>query len=1199
MGMGKKVANSISENRTDTVVHLINAISAHAHSLGSPCESLMNYLKTLPQFVHLRVRSEFSIVDGLVRVDEIVKAAAADAQPALALTDLTNFFGLIKFYTAARREGIKPIAGCDVWISNDTDKDKPTRLLLLVKNRSGYLQLCELLSKAWIENQNKGRAEIRLEWLKALPECEEANGLIALSAFREGDVGLALDAGNTDLAEKNALRWKQLFKNSFYIEIQRAGHAGSEATLRQSVALAAKLDIPVVATHPVQFLSPDEYAAHEARSCIQVGEILSNKRRPRLFNERQSFLSQSEMVQLFEDLPGALRNSVEIAKRCNLTLELGKPRLPHFPAPEGFTLDEFLVHKASEGLEKRLVQLYPDETRRLEARSRYESRLHFEAETISKMGFAAYFLIVADFIGWAKNNGVPVGPGRGSGAGSLVAYCLYITDLDPLAYNLLFERFLNPERVSMPDFDIDFCQEGRGRVIQYVKDRYGKDAVSQIATFNTMAAKGAVRDVGRVLDLGYNFCDGIARLIPSKPGKQVSISEAKKEAPALAERKANEEDVRQLLELAEQVEGITRSVGTHAAGVLIAPGKLTDFCPLYTQGNDADVVSQFDMKDAEEIGLVKFDFLGLETLTILDLAVRYIRELDPADRDFSLDTIPLGDRATFELLSRAHTVGVFQLESRGMQDMLKKAKPDRFEDIIALVALYRPGPIDLIPDFVDRKHGAAFEYPDPRTQSILSETYGIMVYQEQVMQMAQIIGGYSLGGADLLRRAMGKKDREEMAGHRQVFREGAARNDLPEAKADEIFDLMEKFAEYGFNKSHATAYALLSYHTAYLKAHYPAAFMAANLALEMSDTARIRVLAGDAVNVCSLVLLPPDINQSAYRFSPVGGPPGETGVQVREIRYGLGAVRGSGEAAIESIIRARAEGPFADLFDFCARIDRRQVNRRTIDSLIRAGAFDTFGQDRAVLLASVPLALEAAEQVEASANQGSLFGNDEAVLQAVDYVKVPVWTQRQKLLEERDALGFFFSGHLFRIHEQEARQFGAVPIATLTAVRETRWIAGIISEVRYQTTQRGQMVIVTLDDGTGSVEVHLFSELVEEKKQLLIEDEFLLVSGKASEDRFTTRLRFTAEDVLDIVTARLRFWKVLHFYLPEKLPVDSLKEQLADYVSGDGLPLSATYKTQGVACSVRFGPEWRLLPTEACIQALNRLSAMAEILTRD
>ncbi|MDB5728512.1 MAG: dnaE, partial [Noviherbaspirillum sp.] len=1086
-------------------------------------------------------------------------------------------------------------AGCDVWITNDDDRDKPSRLLLLVKNHDGYLRLCDLLSKAWLTNLYRGRAELRIDWLQN----GGSNGLIALSGAHFGNVGMAIDNGNAVAAERHAERWARIFPNSFYIEVQRVGQPNMENHVRQAVALATKLKLPVVATHPIQFLKPEEFTAHEARTCISEGEILANPRRNKRFNEQQCFKTQQEMVALFADMPAAVRNTIEIAKRCNLQLELGKPKLPNFPTPDGVTIDEFLVMQSQQGLEQRLLQLFPDPERREQARPRYEARLKFETDTIIKMGFPGYFLIVADFIQWAKNNGVPVGPGRGSGAGSLVAYSLKITDLDPLEYNLLFERFLNPERVSMPDFDIDFCQEGRDRVIQYVKERYGKDAVSQIATFGTMAAKGAVRDVGRVLDFGYNFCDGISKLIPFKPGKLVTIADAIREEPLLAERQEQEEEVKQLLDLAQQVEGIARNIGMHAGGVLIAPGKLTDFCPLYTQGGDAGVVSQYDKDDVEAVGLVKFDFLGLTTLTILDRAVRYIKQLDPAMADFSLEKLPLNDKASYELLTKAKTVAVFQLESRGMQGMLKDARPDRFEDIIALVALYRPGPMDLIPDFCRRKHGEKFEYPDPRTEGILSETYGIMVYQEQVMQMAQVIGGYSLGGADLLRRAMGKKKPEEMAEHRQLFRQGAARNGLSEEKADEIFDLMEKFAGYGFNKSHAAAYALLSYHTAYLKAHHPAAFMAANLSLAMDDTDKIKILVEDAIDVCGLTLLPPDINLSDYRFTPVGEP----GKRATQIRYGLGAVKGSGQNAIEAIVAARREGgPFTDLFDFVKRVDKRQINRRTIESLIRGGAFDSFGVDRAVLLASVNFAMECAEQAEASANQVSLFGGDDSDMECPpEYVKAAPWTEKQKLTEEKAALGFYLSGHLFNAYAEEARRFARTPLAKLEPAREPKLIAGVISAVRTQMTQRGKMVIVTLDDATATVDVTVYNELFDPNKHLFKEDEFLAVQGKVSEDRFSGGLRITAEKVMDIGTARVQFGRqvVLSLSSPaQKIDPAQLKNMLASHRSQTGLPLSLRYTHDGIKCEILLGDEWRVSPSDglqvSLVEKLGRESVMVE-----
>jgi DNA polymerase III subunit alpha len=1150
---------------------------------------------TAPTFTHLRVHSEYSIVDGLVRIDDLVAAAVKDQQPALAVTDLANAFALVRFYKAARGKGIKPIVGVDAWITNDENRDKPFRLLILCKNKTGYLQLCELLSKAWLTNQYKGRAEIRIEWLEALassvstlePEVPQSNALIVLSGGPFGDIAQAIDNGDLAKAEACAERWARIFPGHFYVEIQRAGQSNQEQQVRHSVALAGRLGLPVVATHPVQFIKKEEFIAHEARVCIAEGEMLANAKRVRRFNENMCFKSQAEMAELFKDLPGALANSVEIAKRCSVTLTLGKPQLPNFPTP-GMTIDEYLVAETRKGLEERLVQLFPDPEQREKERPRYEERLQFENDTIIKMKFPGYFLIVAEFIQWGKNNGVPIGPGRGSGAGSLVAYALKITDLDPLKYNLLFERFLNPERVSMPDFDIDFCQEKRELVIQHVKDLYGRDAVSQIATFGTMAAKGAIRDVGRVLDFGYNFCDGISKLIPFKPGKQVSIAEAIEEEPLLKERLENEEEVKQLIELAQQVEGITRNIGMHAGGVLIAPGKLTDFCPLYTQGGDAGVVSQYDKDDVEAAGLVKFDFLGLTTLTILDRAVNYIRALDPQDADFDLTKVPLTDRPSYKLLTEAKTVAVFQLESRGMQGMLKDARPDRFEDIIALVALYRPGPMDLIPDFCKRKHGEKFDYPDPRTEGILSETYGIMVYQEQVMQMAQIIGGYSLGGADMLRRAMGKKKPEEMAEHRLIFRKGAAEGGLTEQKADEIFDLMEKFAGYGFNKSHAAAYALLSYHTAYLKVHHTAAFMAANMSLAMEDTDKIKILVEDSIDVCKLTILPPDVNESQFRFTPEGPPRSVTGKQVSNIRYGLGGVKGAGQGAIEAIIAARESGgKFKDLFDFCLRVDRKQINRRTIESLIRAGAMDSFGVDRSVLLASVGFAMEAAGQAAAAANQVSLFGGDDSDLVAPpEYVKATPWTDRQKLSEEKTALGYYLSGHMFDSYQAEVRRFAKTKLKDLEPSRDPRMLCGVITGVRTQLTQRGKILIVTLDDKTSVVEVTIYNELLEANKNIFREDEFLLVVGKVSEDRFNGGLRITAEKAFGIAEARIQYGHKLEMAVDCTISPAKLAEILQPHRQQDGLPVSLRVAPQGIPCVVQLGDGWRVAPSDELKHAL-------------
>ncbi|SAL18813.1 DNA polymerase III subunit alpha [Caballeronia peredens] len=1162
---------------------------------------MYNIAMSDPRFVHLRVHSEFSIADGIVRLDDVVKAAAKDGQGALALTDLGNAFGLVRFYQEARGEGVKPIAGCDVWITNPDDCDKPSRLLLLVRDKQGYLNLCELLSRAWLTNQYRGRAEVLVEWLDE----GLAEGLLALSGAQTGDIGMALAAGNAASAQRNAERWAKRFPNGFYIELQRAGQPGEQAYITEAVALAAKLRLPVVATHPLQFMTPDDYTAHEARVCISEGDILANPRRQKRFTTDQYFRTQDEMCALFADLPSALANTVEIAKRCNLTLELGKPKLPLFPTPDGMSLDDYLVQLSKEGLEVRLQQLYPVEAEREAQRETYFERLEFECGTIIKMGFPGYFLIVADFIMWAKNNGVPVGPGRGSGAGSLVAYALGITDLDPLRYNLLFERFLNPERVSMPDFDIDFCQEGRDRVIQYVKQKYGADAVSQIATFGTMAAKAAVRDIGRVLDLGYMFTDGVAKLIPFKPGKHVTIADAMKEEPTLQERFDSEDEVHQLLELAQRVEGLTRNVGMHAGGVLIAPGKLTDFCPLYTQGEDGGVVSQYDKDDVEAVGLVKFDFLGLTTLTILDWAERYIRRLDPSKKDWNLTQVPLDDPASFSILKKANTVAVFQLESRGMQGMLKDAQPDRFEDIIALVALYRPGPMDLIPSFCARKHGREIvEYPDPRVEPVLKETYGIMVYQEQVMQMAQIIGGYSLGGADLLRRAMGKKKPEEMAKHRELFREGAAKNGLTAQKADETFDLMEKFAGYGFNKSHAAAYALLAYHTAWLKAHHPAEFMAANMSLAMDDTDKVKILFEDCI-ANGMKVLPPDINQSAYRFEPVAE---SDGTRSKTIRYGLGAVKGSGQNAIEEILRAREDGPFTDLFDFCERIDRRVVNRRTVEALIRAGALDTLHANRAQLLASVPLAMEAADQAAANAMQAGLFDMGDAPLQAHELVDEPMWSDKKRLQEEKTALGFYLSGHLFDAYKGEVRRFVRQKIGELKEGRD-KLVAGVISALRTQMTQRGKMLIVNLDDGSGQCEVTVFNEQFEANKALFKEDELLVVQGQARNDAFTGGIRFTVDTAMDLERARSRYAQSVKVEMNGNADALRLRRVLEAHAAGaqaapppaparengrsrqsapipNGLNVSIVYRSEHAEGEVRLGDAWRVKPTDELITAL-------------
>ena len=1050
---------------------------------------------------------------------------------------------------------------------------------MLARSRAGYLRLAELLTRAYVANQHRGRAEIRKAWLA---ECG-GEGLAALSGAMAGDVGAALLADHGAAAEKAASEWASIFPGAYYIELQRAGQPHTETYIEAAVRLAGRLGLPVVATHPVQFAKREDSKAHDARVCIAEGYVLGDRRRPRAFTAECYFKTQAEMAALFADLPEALENSVALAQRCNLTFELGKSRLPAFPTAPGVTLEAQLTAAAEDGFARRMVELYPDLLERERHLPRYRERLAFEIKTIIQMGFAGYFLIVADFINWARTNGIPVGPGRGSGAGSLVAYALRITDLDPLKYDLLFERFLNPERVSMPDFDIDFCQDGRDRVIDYVRRKYGADAVAQIATFGTMAAKAVVRDVGRVLEWTYTRADELAKLIPFQPGKLVTLDMARAMEPRLREREEAEEDVRELLALAQQLEGLTRNVGMHAGGVLIAPGKLTDFCPLYAASGADSVMSQLDKDDVEAMGLVKFDLLGLTTLTILDWTLRYVKRLDPASR-LALETLPLDDPATYRIFATGNTTAVFQFESRGMRDLVKRARPDRFEDLIALVALFRPGPMDLIPEFVERKQGRSrVDYPDPRVEPILAPTYGIMVYQEQVMQIAQVIGGYSLGAADLLRRAMGKKLPEEMAKQRDAFIGGAARNGIAPRTANELFDLMAKFAGYGFNKSHAAAYALIAFQTAYMKAHHPASFMAANLSAVMDDTDKVQHFYLDAV-ANGLRMLPPDINASDYRFVPV---------DERTIRYGLGAVKGTGEAAIGAIVQARAAGgPFTGLADFCERVDKRIVNRRAIEALVRAGAFDAIDDHRARLAASLGIALEAAEQASRDARQVSLFGAAEhASRSRPAYVEAPRWDERRRLAEEKTALGFYLSGHPFGEYRRELARFVRGTLAELQPRNEPVVIAGSVAAARTAMTRRGKMAVVMLDDGTAQAEVAVYNELWDARRDAIKQDRPLVVQGKVVKDEFTGGLRVVADKLWDLAGARTQFARGIRLALNGDARangaalVGRLRELLAPYRNGS-CPVKVCYANGKAIAELKLGEAWRVTPADALIDEL-------------
>ncbi|OHE81189.1 MAG: DNA polymerase III subunit alpha [Lysobacterales bacterium GWF1_69_6] len=1063
-----------------------------------------------PRFVHLHLHSEYSLTDSSIRIPELVSRCAALGLPAVAVTDVSNLFALVKFYKAAEGAGLKPVAGADLWIS---EGGTPSRITLLCQDRRGYLALSRLISRAFLEGHAGDYVAVEPDWLYA--DCE---GLIAL-AGRESPVGRAIASGRDEAARQALDDLARAFPNRLYLELTRTNREGEDTFNAAAVALAGARGLPLVASNDVRFLSRDDFEAHEARVCIATGRVLDDPKRPREFTPEQYLKSPEEMAELFADLPEALENTVELAKRCNLELSLGKYYLPDFPVPEGHTLDTWIREEAHRGLAGRLakIELAPGRSA-----SDYAARLDIELDVIVKMGFPGYFLIVADFINWSKRNDIPVGPGRGSGAGSLVAYALGITDLDPIRYDLLFERFLNPERVSMPDFDIDFCMDRRDEVIDYVGQKYGRDKVSQIITYGTMAAKAAVRDCGRVLGHPYGFVDGVAKLIPNTLGitldDALGLSEAARKNSELASaelisRYQTEDDVRDLIDLARSLEDLTRNAGKHAGGVVIAPTPLTDFSPLFAEHvakgeSSRSVVTQFDKDDVEAVGLVKFDFLGLRTLTIIDWALKAINArrqragIEPVD----ILALPLDDPDTYALLSKGQTTAVFQFESRGMKEYIRKLQPSTFEDLIALAALYRPGPLGagMVDDFIDRRHGRAeVSYPHPLLEPVLKPTYGVIVYQEQVMQIAQVLAGYSLGGADLLRRAMGKKKPEEMAKERVKFEAGAAERSIEAANASAIFDLMEKFADYGFNKSHSAAYALVAYQTAWLKAHYPAEFMAATMSSDMDNTDKVVTFLDEAREI-GLAVLPPDVNSSGYMFEAL---------DAKTVRYGLGAVKGVGRGACESIVEARrAGGEFRDLLDFCQRVDSTKLNRRVLEALVHAGALDALGPNRPSLLLQLPEVIKATEQLarERAAGQVSLFGGAaDAPAIHIELPVAPDWPLETKLLGERETLGHYLSGHPLDPWRAELQGLVGVSLADLdhlwSSKKDRRGeaavvLAGIVTAVR----RRGDtMAFVRIEDGRGQLEVAFFREAFAESGHLLSRDRILLVEGNLAEDQFS------------------------------------------------------------------------------------------------
>jgi DNA polymerase-3 subunit alpha len=1139
------------------------------------------------RFVHLRVHSEYSLVDGIVRLKDLVARAHAYGMPAVALTDLANLFGAVKFYREAVAAGIKPIIGADLWVENPADPHKPHRLTLLCQDREGYQALCRLLTRAYREGQHvAGRPCLARAWF-ARPQ----PGLIALSGAQEGDVGQALLAGQTAQAEALARQWQAIFPGRYYLELQRTGQPFQEDYNHAACDLAAALDLPVVATNPVVFLSQDDYEAHEVRVCIQEGRTLTDPRRPRRYTPQQYFRPPEEMQALFADIPEALANTLAIAKRCNFRIEFGRYYLPDFPVPDGLSVDEALRRQAEAGLAARLARL--SEAERETKRHLYEQRLAHELGVIARMGFSGYFLIVADFIRWARENGVPVGPGRGSGAGSLVAWCLGITALDPIKYDLLFERFLNPERVSLPDFDIDFCIEGRDRVIGYVAERYGHDRVCQIITHGTMAARAVVRDVGRVLGHPYGYVDKIAKLIPHE--LDMTLDKALEQEPLLRERYEQEEDVRALIDTARALEGLARNAGKHAAGVVIAPSALTDHMPLYCEQGSPQAVTQFDMQDLEALGLVKFDFLGLRNLTIIDRAVRTINAERTArgEPPIAIDDIPLDDARTFALLRSGRTTGLFQLESRGMRDLIARLQPDNFEEIVALVALFRPGPLQsgMVDDFIARKHRRVpIKYPHPSLEPILKSTYGVILYQEQAMQIAQVLSGYSLGKADLLRRAMGKKKPEEMAAQREGFIQGAVERGVPARLAEEIFNLIEKFAGYGFNRSHSVAYALIAYQTAWLKANYPAAFMAAVLSSDMDKTDKVVTHLAECRDM-GLNILPPDINRCGYHFVPL---------DERTILYGLGAIKGLGESAIEAILQARAVGgPFRDLFDLCRRLDGRRVNRRVLESLIKAGALDGLGTHRAALLATLPAAMAAAEQSQrdTASGQADLFGLAPSVeITPQVYAEVPEWSEDERLAGEKETLGLYLTGHPIARYAEELKRITHATLAELKPTADkTVVVAGLVVGLRTMQTRRGdRMAFVTLDDRTGRLELAVFAELYAQARELLVKDALVVVEGQVSVDEYTGGFKMSAERIYNIDQARAAFGARLVIELDAETAangfLDELEEILRPAVPGGTCPVTLRYSRREAEAEIALGEQWRITPDGATLERLRRLA---------
>ena len=1145
------------------------------------------------EFVHLAVHSEYALSDGLVKVKDLATRVAELGMPAVALTDRGNLFGLVKFYKACRDVGVKPIMGAEVDYEDGEGGACVCRLL--VASKTGYANLLSLVSSAYTASPSDaaksgglGRHPVAHGRVVRQSILAAADGLIVLLGT-ESDVGVAMAADDPASARRRLSDWKRAFGDRAYLEVARTGREGEDGLVADAVDLAAASEVPVVACNDVRFLAQDDFEAHETRVCIQEGRVLNDPRRERRHRVEQYLRTPAEMHELFADLPEALANTVEVAKRCSLELVLGEPCLPEPPIDKNTTSESLLATRAREGLERHLESLAKASAE--VDRGRYEDRFDYELDIITKMGFAGYFLIVEEFVTWARANTVPVGC-RGSGTASLVAFCLGITELDPIKYDLLFERLLNPERVSLPDFDIDVCMERRGDALAHVADLYGHDAVSQIATFGTMAARAVVRDVARVQDKPFGLADRLSKMIPAEVG--MTLSKAVDQEQELADFIARNEDAQEIMDMAYKLEGTVRNVGKHAGGVVISPTTLTDFVPLYADHSGGTVVSQYDLYDVEEAGLVKFDFLGLRTLTIIDWAVTAINaEREERGEDaIDIENVPQDDPATYEFMKTARTTAVFQLESTGMKELVARLKPDSIDDIIALVALFRPGPLQsgAVDDYVERKHGRKpVRYPHPRLEGALASTYGVMLYQEQVMTMAQLLAGFTLGEADLLRRAMAKKKPEEMAKMRATFLAGTTKEGVDARVANDIFDQVEKFAGYAFNKAHAAGYALLAFRTAYLKAHYPAHFMAAVLSADMDKIEKVVPLV-DEVRRMGVEVLSPDVNRSAFRFRAAEG----------GIRYGLGAVRGVGAGPVETLVQERARGgPFRDLDDFCMRVDPRRVNKRLVEALVRAGAMDCFAltdesieATRARLLDELPDAVQGAEQSARNVELAidDMFGGVPKPSKITNGRKARSLTKHERLDGERETLGLFLTAHPVDEYLTEIRRFCPTPIDSLRPADSNQSAAGVVVSNRTRRGRRGAMGFVEIDDRSGRIEANLFGEIYERYRDKLQKDAILVIEGTVQSDEFTQGQRLRAERVLTLEEARNRHAGRIVLRIARQTvngeTVAELRTILGRHRNADGCSVAIDYTGTGAFGCVRLSNDWRVNATDALLDEL-------------